>query len=75
MKTIIPIVGILLVLIPAVPAFASNSDDASNSNVPCDPAQGGNPFQEKCGETQTHETPRGNMVCPPTPYGCINVGD
>ena len=49
-------------LIPTLPAFASNSNDADSndedsgnagSDVSCSHVTG-NPYQEKCGETQAH---------------------
>lgn len=62
MKTIIPIVGILLVLISTVSVSAFATSD--NTDVSCNPITG-KPYQEKCGETQTHCNERGCVVIPP----------
>lgn len=58
----------MLTLVPTLPAFASNSDDESSGNADADVSCShttGNPYQEKCGETKTHSTFRGDVVTAP----------
>ena len=59
---LVPATLLMITLVPTLPAFASNSNDEDSndegsgnagSDVSCSPVTG-NPFQEKCGETQTH---------------------
>ena len=50
---LVPATLLMIVLVPTLPAFASNSNDEDSGNagadVSCSPITG-NPFQEKCDE-------------------------
>jgi hypothetical protein len=58
---LIPASLLMMAVVTALPAFASNSDDTGHS---CSHITG-NPFQQKCGETKTHSTPRGDVITAP----------
>ena len=70
---LVPATLLMIALVPTLPAFASNSNDADSndedsgnagSDVSCSHVTG-NPYQEKCGETKTHSTSRGDVVTAP----------
>lgn len=51
---LVPTAFLMMAVVTASPAFASNDEGPGNagSDVSCSPVTG-NPFQEKCGETKT----------------------
>ena len=70
---LVPATLLMIALVPTLPAFASNSNDEDSndedsgnagSDVSCSHVTG-NPYQEKCGETKTHSTSRGDVVTAP----------
>jgi hypothetical protein len=57
---LVPATLLMIALVPALSAFASNSNDENSGNagadVSCSPITG-NPFQEKCDESKKADTP------------------
>lgn len=70
---LIPATLLMMVVVTALPAFASNSDYTGPSWGPIT----GNPFQNNGGETKTHSNPRGDVIRAPedtethTPNLCV----
>jgi hypothetical protein len=76
---LVPATLLMIALFPTLPAFASNSNDEGSGNAGSDVSCShvtGNLYQEKCGETKTHSTSRGDVVTAPEDreLGTPNIG-